>query len=236
MSGFVRPINKLQATIMTRHCITIILTFLTLTSVFGQTKKTSCDCPKTQYAGTRADTTYHLFNGKTIVLCGYKNPDSKSTTFSEFILSVCGQDTIIDFWGAVRTCRLKVNKDTLLVDELQNLPTGNNFKYQETVWTTEKIYFSGQKIVRKLVVNRQIRKYNQDEIQSVLKSYETAKSGLDDSKMEIANKLFIATISGDKKARQYFKEFKTKFETLDGAFAEEYSELTAMLELWDRKE
>jgi hypothetical protein len=69
-----------------------------------------------------------------------------------------------------------------------------------------------------------------------LKTYETAKPGLDDSKMEIANKLFIATISGDKKARQYFKEFKSKFGTLDGAFSEEYSDLTAMLELWDRKE
>jgi hypothetical protein len=225
-----------DATVMTRHFITIILTFLTLTTVYGQTIRVSCDCPKTEFAGTKADTTFQLSNGKTIVLCGYKNPDSKPTTFSEFILSVCGQDTIIDFWGAVLTCRLKVNKDTLLVDELQNLPIGKSFKFQETVWTTEKIYFSGQKTVRKLVVNRQIRKYNQDEIQLILKTYETAKLGLDDSKMEIANQLFIATISGDKKARQYFKKFKDKFGTLDGAFAEEYSDLTVMLELWDRKE
>ena len=221
---------------MTRHYITIILTILTLASVYGQTNKTSCYCPKTEFAGTKADTTFHLSNGKTIVLCGYKNPDIKPTTFSEFILSVCGQDTIIDFWGAVLTCQLKINKDTLEVDQLQNLPTGTNFKFQKTVWTTEKLYFSGQKIVRKLIVNRQIRKYNQDEIQSVLKSYETAKYGLNDSKMEIANKLFIATISDDKKARQYFKEFKNKFGALDGAFAEEYSDLTAMIELWDRKE
>ena len=232
----IASICKLQATIMTRYYITIILTFLTLTSIFGQTKKTSCDCPKTEYAGTKADTTFYLSNGKSFVLCGYKNPESKPTTFSEFILSVCGQDTIIDFWGAVLTCRLKVSKDTLFVDELQNLPTGKNFEDQETVWTTEKIYFSGKKVVKKLVVNRQIRKYNQDEIQTVLKVYETAKSGLDDNKMEIANKLFIATISGDKKARQYFKEFNNKFVTLDGAFKEEYSDLTVMLELWDSKE
>lgn len=221
---------------MNRNFITIILTFLTLTSVYGQTKKTSCDCPKTQYAGTKADTTFYLSYDKTIVLCGYKNPDNKPTTFSEFILSVCGQDTIIDFWGAVLNCRLKVNKDTLLVEQLQNLPVGTNFKFNETVWSTEKIYFSGQEIVRKFVVNRQIRKYNPDEIQSVLKTYETAEPELDESKMEIANKLFIATISGDNNARRYFNEFKNKFGTLDGAFAEEYSGLTAMLELWDNKE
>ena len=220
---------------MTRVKLIFILTVLALTNVLGQDNKVICDCPKTQFAGTRADTTFYLSNGKTIVLCGYKNPESKPTTFSEFILAVCGQDTIIDFWGAVQTCRLNVNKDTLFVSELKNLPTGKNFKYQETVWTTEKIFFNGQKVVRKLFVNRQIKKYNQDEIQTVLKAYETAKSGLDECKMEIANRLFIATISGDKKARQYFKEFKNKFGTLDGAFAEEYSDLIAMLDLWDKK-
>ncbi len=207
-----------------------------LTSVYGQINKSSCDCPKTEYARTKADSTFHLSNGKTIVLCGYKNPDSKPTTFSEFILAVCGQDTIIDFWGAELTCQISVDNDTLLINQLQNLPTGKNFKFLETVWVTEKIYFNGQQLIRKLVVNRQIRKYSQTEIQFVLKTYETAKPELDDSKMEIANKLFIATISGNQKARQYFKEFNTKFGILDGAFKEEYSDLTAMLELWDRNE
>lgn len=221
---------------MKQHCIAIVLTILTLSSVYGQRNKASCDCPKTQFAGTNVDTTFHLSNGKTIVLCGYKNPDSKPTTFSEFVLSVCGQDTIIDFWDAALTCQLRVNKDTLLVEQLQNLPTGKNFKFQETIWTTEKIYFREQKLIRQIVVNRQIRKYSQNEIQFVLKKYETAKTGLDDSKMEMANKLFVAIISGSKKARHYFKEFKSKFGTLDGAFAEEYSDLIAMLELWDRKE
>lgn len=212
------------------------MTFLTFGTAFGQTNKVSCNCPKTQFAGTKPDTTFYLSNGKTIVLCGYKNPHTKPTTFSEFILTVCGQDTIIDFWGAVLTCRLKVNKDTLLVDQLEDLPVGKNFKFKEIVWTTEKIYFNGQKITRKLGVNRQIRKYNQDEIQSVLKAYETAKPGLEASKMAIANNLFMATISGDNKARQYFKEFKSKFGILGGSFSEEYSDLTAMLKLWDKKE
>jgi hypothetical protein len=225
----------LQAIMMRRNYLTIILCILTLVTVKGQTKKVSCNCPKTQFAGTKADTSFNLSNGKTIVLCGYKNPDSKPTTFSEFVLAVCGQDTIIDFWEAVLTCRLKVQKDTLLVNRLENLPTGQNFKYKETIWTTEKIYFDGQRVIRRLFVNKQIRKYNQDEIKAVLKIYETAKYGLEDSKMQIANELFIATISGSNKARQYFKEFNNKFGTLDGAFKEEYIDLTAMLDLWDTK-
>ncbi len=94
---------------MTRVQLILILTVFTFAPVLGQNRIVSCDCPKTQFAGTKADTTFHLSNSRTIALCG------------------------------------------------------------------------------------------------------------------------------GKKARQYFEEFKTKFGTLDGAFAEEYRELKAMLELWDRK-
>jgi hypothetical protein len=219
-----------------RFYITTILIFLKLTSAVGQAKRTDCDCPKTQFAGTKADTTFYLSNGRTIILCGYKNQESKPATFSEFILAVCGQDTIIDFWGAVLTCRLEVNEDTLLVKDLRFLPVGKNLDFRETVWLTDKIYFQGQKVVKELMVNRQIRKYTPAEIQAVLKAYETAKPGPDESEMGIANKLFIATISGSNTARQYFKEFEIKFGPLDGAFAEEYSDLKAMLELWDKND
>lgn len=221
---------------MSRLGILTILSILTFTAGFAQTKKVTCDCPKTLYAGTKADTTFYLSNGKAIVLCGYRNPGSKPINFSEFILAVCGQDTIIDFWSAVQTCRLKVNKDTLFVEQIENLPTGKDFQYQETVWTTEKIYFKGQYLKRELAVNRQITKYNQNEIKQALKSYETAKTGLDENKMKIANKLFIATISGSRTARQYFKEFGTKFGILDGASLEEYNDLISMLILWDHQE
>ena len=224
-----------KSTTMARISLIFVLTILNFISVFGQIQQAMCDCPKTIWAGTKPDTIFFLANGKTIVLCGYKNPNIKPTTFSEFILAVCGQDSIIDFWSAVMDCRLKVNKDTLLVEQLKYLPIGKDFKYQETVWTTEKIYFSGQKNVRKLVVNRQINKYNNDQIKSVIKSYETARSGIDESKMEIACLLFIATISGDKISRQYFYEFNRKF-ILDGSFAEEYSNLSKMLNQWDKKE
>lgn len=221
---------------MTREKMVLLVTVFAFTTVFGQNKKEVCDCPKTQYADTKADTIFRLSNGKKIALCGTRNPASKPATYSEFVLAVCGQDSIIDFWNASMTCRLKVNKDTLLVSRLRNLPIGEGFKYKETVWMTDKIYFTGQKVVRKPVVNRQIQKYTQATIQTVLKAYETAKPGIDDSKMAMANRLFVAAISGDKKAGEYLKQFKTKFGTLDGAFAEEYNDLTTMLALWDKAE
>lgn len=206
-----------------------------LNNCFRTSKKASCNCAQNEFvSATKAEATFNFSNGKTIALCGYKDTDIKPSGDSEFVLSVCGQDTIIGFWGAVQTCRVKMNKDIVLVQELKNLTVGKNFAYQPTVWTTEKIYFNGEELVRKLEVNKKIKKYNQAEIKAVLKAFETAKPKIDDNKMTIADKLFIAAISGSEKARKYFNEFPNKFE-LDGTYGEIYSELTEMLELWDNQ-
>jgi hypothetical protein len=221
---------------MRRHFIIITLTIFISIITNGQTKNKNCNCPKNDYAGMTADTTFKLSNGKEIVLCGYKNPDSKPISYSEFVLAVCGQAKIIDFWDATVTCYLKIEKDTLFVENLVDLPIGKNRTYKETVWATDKIYFKGQTAIRIYAVNKKIQKYTRLEIMKTLKEYETSNGGLSDNKMELANRLFAATISGDKKARKYFKAFRTKFGVLDGAFSEEYSDLTAMLVQWDRQE
>ena len=185
---------------------------------------------------TEADTAFKFSNGKTIVLCGYIDTETQPITFSEFVLAVCGQDTIIDFWGALFTGKIVFKKDTLFIQEIIYIPVGKDFAYKEAVWTIEKIYFNKQKVIKKTGVNRQIPKYSKEKIALILKEYETAKPGLDDGKMELANKLFIATISGSKTARKYLGEFEKKFGDLDGHFAEEYKELIAMLEMWDKKD
>lgn len=210
------------------YIITLLSFFCT---VFGQSKK-DCNCPINQFIEENKSTTtvFNLSSGKKIVLCGFKNPNNM---FSEFVLSVCGEDRIIDFWDATLTCKVKTNKDTLLVQEIQNFPIGKGFEYQPTVWTTEKIYFSKQKIIRKLEVNRRIGKYNQKQINKILKVYEKVKPEINERTMGIANNLFIAAISGNKKAKKYLFGFEKKFGNLDGGFAEEYKELIAMLKLWE---
>jgi len=204
-------------------------------TVFGQVGKGGCNCPKTMYAGTKAETTFHFFNGKTIVLCGYKNPKSVPVNYSEFVLAVCGQPAIIGFWGAVTTCRLRMNNDTLLVEQLVGLPTGVKRKSQLSVWSVEKIYFRDKKVLRKWMLNRKLPKYNQAEIASVLKAFGNARGELDEAKMDLAAELLVAAISGSGKARECFGKFKTRFGVLDGHFAETYEDLREMLALWDKK-
>lgn len=207
-----------------------ILTFgLTLNSV-GQTLDKSCNCPPNKYVGTKPETIFTLTNG-TIALCGYVDNKDNQRQYSEFVLAVCGQNNVIDFWDALTVCRIENNKDTLTIEGLKNLPTGDNLKFISTVWTIEKIYFKAGQVERKIGVNRKIRKYNQQEIKTVLTEYEHLNKKLNYDNMDLVYKLFMAAISGDKTARNYLTD-KTRFETLDGAFQEDYEELIAMLKSW----
>ena len=208
-----------------------ILTFgLTLNSV-GQTLDKSCNCPPNKYAGTKPETIFTLTNGS-IALCGYVENKDNQRQYSEFVLAVCGQNNVIDFWDALFVCRIETDNDTLRIEELRNLPTGDNLKFVSTVWRIEKLYFRDGQVERSIGLNSKIRKYNEQEIKNVLTEYEHLDKKLSYDHMDLVYKLFMAAISGDKTAYKYFTD-KTRFETLDGAFQEDYEELIAMLESLD---
>jgi hypothetical protein len=216
------------------------LGFLLISPAFGQNGRSICHCPQTEteYAGQDSQRVYHFSNGKKIILCGYKNSGKykksrQLETFSEFTLTVCGQDSAYNFWGAVETCNLTQNGDTLIVNEIEREPVGKNYKYIPIPWLIEKIFFEEQSVKNEFSVNRNIRKYTIKEIRDVLREFEWSDSTMNDHTMEIANKLLIATISGSTKARKYFNDFTKKFEYLDGAFSEEYGDLEEMLKYWD---
>lgn len=221
---------------MLQHLQLFIITCLFSAIVNGQSQKNSCNCPPADVMKkTEPDTSFKFSNGKTIVLCGYIDTETTPVTFSEFILAVCNENTIIDFWGALFTGDIKFKKDTLTIHELLFLPIGKNFSYKESVWTIEKIYFNKQQLVRKLQVNRQVAKLSTTQISLVLKEYEMANASIDESKIELVNRLFMATISGSKLARKYLKEFEIKF-GLDGHLGEQYMEVIEMLKMWDKKD
>ena len=220
----------LQATMKKLRITTAF--FLIMFGTYGQVKDV-CICPKSDLASTTADSIFTLSNNKKIALCGYRNLESLPVTFSEFVLAECNGKYILDSWDATQICRIEVQKDTLMVNELYILPTGKKFDPVEIVWSTEKIYFSNDRPIKKRFINRQIRKYSEKEILEVLSLYETKISTIEFDKMQIARKLFVATISGSNKARQYFLNFPEKCGILDGAYKEEYRELISMLQLWD---
>jgi hypothetical protein len=205
-------------------------------STFGQSNSV-CKCPVSIYAGTKPATTFHLSNGISIALCGSAVSDiiKGKTLYSEFVLSVCGSNKLIKFWGATDICNIRALKDTLFVETLVNLPVGKAMSYKETIWTTERIYFIKGKLKRDSVVNFAIPKYNPSQISSVLHLYNKTKDQNGAKTGELIDKLFISTISGNNKARGLLINFHKKFTSLDGVYFEQYDDAIRMLKLWDKK-
>ena len=113
----------------------LLAIFINLSAIANCQDKIDCHCPKSKYTDGsqgKPDTIVYLPNGKSIMLCGYRNRDDHPNTFSEFVLSVCGSNSIIDFWDAMLTCLIKAKNDTLLVERIERLPTGKNLKFQST--------------------------------------------------------------------------------------------------------
>lgn len=192
-----------------------------------------CRCVGEMMRESKVSTIFNFSNSKQIALCA-NDMNKEQGTYSEFALNVCGADTIIDFWGALENCKLAMQGDTLVVSSIELLANGTKYALTPQVWCNEYIYFRSGGLMRVLRVNRNISKYSQAQIADVLNQYEKAPLKLSDSAMEILERLFMASISGSKTARNYFIGFEKKFGKTDGGFAEEYHDLLAMLELWDQ--
>ncbi len=213
-----------------------LLIFISFSNyAYGQGRTPDCKCPVSIYAGARADTIFRLTDNNSIALCGSRDTETVKgrLLYSEFVLSACGSDKIIKFWGAVEVCNIRTVKDTLVVESLVNLPVGRSMSYVETVATIEHIYFDKGTIVRDSVINSRLPRYNETQISNILRLYNEARDENDDYTSDLADKLFICTISNNAKARHYLVNFIDKFTKLDGVYLEYYDTVIRLLKLWD---
>lgn len=198
----------------------------------------TCTCPNST---SRPDTIFYFSNGPSIGLCGHREVDTVSgkISFYEFTVFICGDDSAIASGGwFLQNSRMRKTGDTLFLEDCPSFPVGLNFKPEEVTWTMEKMYFVKACIRVEKKINRGMRKYNQQEIQTVIREYEKIKPGhsnLDDSTMIMVDKLFIAAISGSEKARECFGDIPRKFAGLDGFGGEYYNDLKHKLSAWDNK-
>lgn len=220
-----------------RKTFLVLIALANSHSVVGQSKESNCVIPPNNYVDSTPVKVFDLSNGNRIGLAGYVEQNTNEELYSEFVLAVCGAKNVIDFWGATTTCRIRMDKDknTLFVEELKNLPTGAHFTYSSTVWTVDEIATKNGELQRRTRINPKFPLYGSNEKAQVLIDYAKAKNVLNEQTMQLADKLFVATISGDKTARKYFIDFENKYGPLDGEYAEWYNDLAAMLRNWDEQ-
>jgi hypothetical protein len=219
----------------------IKLLFVTLATLnyifaFSQNMK-KCECLKTAHETGNESEVFEFPKGKKIMLCGSINTENGNTNYFEFVLFVCGKQTIIDFWDATKICEVNKVQDTLFVNQTVDLPIGKNFDMEQTVWQVDKLFFVGEQLSIKKTKNRDISLYNEKQIAAIIKTYQATKPitvDTDDKKIALFSKLFVGTISGDETCRKYFIAFKNDYKIVGTAIEDEYNELIAKLETWDK--
>lgn len=195
----------------------------------------NCNCLKDTMDGWKEsneppNATFSFKNGSKIILCGYEDNIDNVVYYGEFILLECGKAEPIDFWDGALTCRAFMENDILKVEELCNLPVGKDRDFVFTPWLVEELSYKKGELNR-VYFTKSIRKYSKEEIKQTLDEYTLAvKEGLPDYSEDLVAKLFVAALSGDKKATDYFKAFPDTFLT-DGGLSETYKEFSAMYEL-----
>ncbi len=195
----------------------------------AQTKK--CECIVYGSKKVKADSIYTFSNGKSIAICGYR--EGNPNVFSEFYLNRCEMDSSLGFWDALRDCSVSLENDTLFIKEFKLMANGSNRKILANVYTIEKFYFKQDALQRTLIINPELKMYNQENIDLVLKKYESTKGEMSEDKIDLAYELFYATISGSKKAAEYFRKFDKKFFIPGGAYLEEWQDIQEMLKTWN---
>ncbi len=153
-------------------------------------------------------------------------------TFSEFVLAVCGQKSVFGFWNATQTCRVRASRDTLTIEQIEIFASARPGIYEPDVWTFEKLYFVNGAVQRRRVANQNLTwRYDANTVRQVLRAYETTEAGsaATERSLYLAEQLFLATLTGDAKARAYFVGFRQKFPIPNGELSEQYTALREKL-------
>ncbi len=208
-----------------KHAVLIL--FVISIAVYAQE---TCKCPPAQdSANSVFDTTFIFSNGNSIILCGSREIDTKGSTFSDFSLRQCGKDSVLGFWNENKTCRINQTRDALTVEYLINLPVGKDYGYMPVPFLIDKVFFTGNRVKRTTNINSKVRKYTQGECASIIKKYEETPKPIVDDLEDVINKLFMAALSGNRKAKALLMDFTKVNPELDGDSQEQYNELMVVL-------
>ena len=177
--------------------------------------------------------TFAFSNGKSVSVCGYKNPDSKADELliSEFNVFDCLNGKQFVEYGAMENCLIKTGNDTIKIQLLRLLPVGEDWK-----WTSVEI---AEQIIttdlNELKISELTTNYSPIEIsndqQSAFFNNLQKGQGFNENWEDILGKLEVLSLNGNEKAWKILKNYDdfTGFNP-DGALSESWKAAIATVE------
>lgn len=186
--------------------------------------ESDCNCKN-------ANQIFEFKNGSKIALCGKQDEEND---YSEFVISDCKKDSIIENWTNDATVSSKITfiNDTLIVEELYGIPNGKNKEVQWLPFYTKKYYYFQNKLTNSIYYRKNLKKYSLKEIEEVLNDFQKMSDKDDnmDEYLKVVNQLFWAYYSGSQKAEKQLEKLKSKYHKFDGGVSEEFDSYIATYE------
>jgi len=173
---------------------------------------------------------FDFSNGKSVSICGFKDPDLQTTelNISEFNVFDCLSGKSYVEYGAMENCIIKTKKDTLIIQLLKFLPTGENWKWS-SVQIAEQIITTDLNEIKVLKIKT---KYQPTSIDNKLQSdfLRTLKrgQGFGNNWEDDLGRLEVLSLLRNEKAWEILKNYEDfTGEQTDGALAEQWKDAVA---------
>lgn len=211
-----------------RSVLTIVSVSLVAAASYGQSEGCSCR----DYLSDKlrsADTIIQVNDQFRLAVCGYYNKHNRH--FSEFTIYECGRSiSSLYEWGAIKECTMFHTDSSLVVDELAVVPQGGDLVLQSVpCWRMEFVRSEGADgdvtvaVIRSMVVK--LPKPTSTQVYRFEAQYKTTSHPDED----LLGHLFLCAAYDANGWRERFKALRETGK-LDGAVAEYFTELAALLE------
>lgn len=202
-------------------CLIILISGLTVSA-----QKCICKSYQRELFEDEAIDIFSFKNGEQLKICPsvwYNFYNDEKKYFRDFAIEQCKNDSIVFVGKSYTFYTLELKEDTLIVNELVDLPTGKDRSPEHVILSNTIINLENGKFK---IINQfnPIRKYTSKEILLTLSECES-KGNISNKKItRLISRLFVAALS-DEKAKQYFINLSNKFSITEGQVLERYQNL-----------
>jgi hypothetical protein len=173
---------------------------------------------------------FNFSNGKSVSICGYKDPDlqTENLNISEFNVFDCKSGESYVEYGAMENCILITKKDTLTIQLLKFLPTGENWKWK-SVQIAEQVITTDLNKIKVLEINTKYKPTHiENKQQSGFLNSLKQGQGFGNNWEDDLGRLEVLSLVGNEKAWEILKNYETfTGKQTDGAIAEQWKDAVA---------
>ncbi len=195
-----------------------------------------CSCAEEVGAAfVEPDTVFPLDSALAVAYCGHIDRNGPVPRYSEFTLRWCVNQWPLITADATQTYRLTVVDRSLVAEDMRMLPTGVDLHMGEVVWRTHVIQGlldpgSGEVVAMISEIPGDLHPISRKEERVISTRFAATDAQAQWADEQLLGLLFLSAASDRRGAERRFRDLRSQY-LLDGAYAEQYNELLAMLDV-----